>query len=93
MPDKAAMLDKAAFAKSVHEIGDEFWEDWCDSKAAEAYALEQKIDASLVDGMHRDESDMAAEKAPWAVANVSIGRPNIVQKYCPRNPRNQALVF
>lgn len=56
-------VEKKAFLTAVWTECQAGMDAWCDEKQREAEALSDQIDASFHDGMHRDESDMAAEKA------------------------------
>ena len=62
-PQHTVSFEKATFLQAVWEETQAGMDAWCKAKQLEAEALSDEIDASFHDGMHRDESDMAADKA------------------------------
>ena len=62
-PQQVVSFEQATFNASVMAEAQAAMDAWCDAKQLEADALSDEIDASFHDGLHRDESDMAAEKA------------------------------
>jgi hypothetical protein len=61
-------LEKKAFGIALHAEVTAEMDAWCASKQSEAERSAQELDLSFEDGMHRDASDMEAERKAFMLA-------------------------